>query len=165
MTEKRKVNELEVAELCGDIAFEIRYDASDGPSPSRPFIEMPIAIIAPVRGGLIPGVYMSHLLGIPLFPINYSLRDHKADLEIPTSFYHYVLNHTGNTVLLIYDIVDTGETFRGIQEAFENFDGINLLTSTLYHNIDAQNVNVDYSGEQLSRSDDKRWYDFYWEKS
>lgn len=166
MTEKRIVNETEIEALCQSIAASIK-NACDVPVWSKHLAnkqEFPVAIIAPVRGGLIPGVYMSHLLGIPLFPINYSLRDHKADLEIPTSFYHYMLNHTGKTVLLVDDIVDTGDTFRGITEAFDHFEGVDLITAALFTNTES-GVRVDYSGELLKRSEDERWYDFFWEKT
>lgn len=160
---KTKITEQQVAEWCAKITTEVYLGGVDEQTLIDGSHTMPIAILAPVRGGLTPAVYLSHMLEIPMFPMNYSLRDHHSDLEIPTSFYHYVLNHKGNTVLLVDDIVDTGATFKGILAEFEEFDGVNLKTAALLHNTD-QEVPVDFAGKRFKRSEDATWFEFFWEK-
>lgn len=73
-------------------------------------------IIAPSRGGLVPGVILSHLSGKRLIPIVWSTRDHvNDDLNRDKSNFIYRIAYdiyNGSKVVLIDDINDTGETFK-----------------------------------------------------
>ena len=64
----------------------------------------PAVIVGIARGGLTPGVMISHWLNLPFKPIHASLRD----------FPHweaYLPKPTDKRVLVVDDICDSGETF------------------------------------------------------
>lgn len=117
-------------------------------------------IVAPVRGGLIPGVMLSHALGIPLFPLSYSLRDHKAIEDVPSSLLSFVENKRNLPVLLVDDIVDNGSTINGILEHLKMIPIIDV--AALAHNIEAP-VKVRYSHQEFRRSVCSDWFNFFWE--
>lgn len=88
------------------------------------------AIVAPSRGGLVPGVIASHVLhDVPLIPIVYSSKqgmgDKLNDNQIPT------LNDV-KKILLIDDIADSGYTLEELVGAFEE-QGIVVITATLHY--------------------------------
>tara|TARA_Y100000817_G_scaffold241460_1_gene193358 strand:+ start:1376 stop:1690 length:315 start_codon:yes stop_codon:yes gene_type:complete len=65
---------------------------------------MPQVIVGIARGGLTPGVMLSHWLNLPFKPIHASLRD----------FPHwetYLPKPTDDRILVVDDICDSGETF------------------------------------------------------
>lgn len=71
------------------------------------------AIIAPTRGGLIPGVMLSHMLSIPMFPVNISTRDRagplpKYEWAFPSELVSSIKQPAH--VLIVEDIVDSGKT-------------------------------------------------------
>lgn len=119
-------------------------------------------VIAPVRGGLVPGVMLSHILGIPLFPLSYSLRDHKAIEDVPWSLINFVEARRDQPVLIIDDIVDGGDTMLGILEHLAPIPIIDV--AALIHNIEAP-VKVRFSHSEIKRSEFKEWFNFYWELS
>lgn len=124
---------------------------------------IPDCVIGPVRGGLIPGVMMSHILGIPFFPVSYSLRDHKAKEDAPRSLINFVNQSRNKTVLLIDDIVDTGDTFEGIlNHLSEVLSGAAIVPSALIVNTE-QPLQVRYTAKVIKRSEDNDWYEFFWE--
>lgn len=125
--------------------------------------EPPICVIAPVRGGLIPGVMMSHRLGIPLFPLSYSLRDHKANEDIPDSVFEYVTRSENKRVILIDDIVDGGHTMKDlVTKLQERISDIQIETAALICNI-AQDFQPNHIGWTIDRSKDDDFIDFFWE--
>lgn len=90
------------------------------------------------RGGLIPAVYLSHRLDIPYIPIHQLI----DSLIIPK-----------NKILVVDDIVDSGETIsRIIDEKY--------LTASLHYRIGASHV-PNFYGSVLH---DQRWILYPWEK-
>jgi len=72
-------------------------------------------IIGVTRGGLVPAVHLSHLLGIPMATVQYQLRDGDGSMHIAS--------HEGyQKALIVDDICDTGDTIRGLSEIFKNTD-------------------------------------------
>lgn len=135
----------------------IAHDIRNNPKPA------PICVIAPVRGGLVPGVMMSHLLGIPLFPISYSLRDHKANEDIPDSVFEFVTRSTNKRVILIDDIIDAGDTIKGlVAKIKDRIDEIDIEIASLIHNT-AQDFVPDYPGWPIDRNKDDEFVEFFWE--
>lgn len=73
-------------------------------------------IVAVSRGGLVPGVLMSHYMDLPLKPLAWSTRDHLDqvhDLTIAEDI------KEGKTILLVDDINDSGKTFIEILSDWE----------------------------------------------
>ena len=64
----------------------------------------PCCIVGISRGGLLPGVMMSHWLNKPFKPVKAALRDF-PELE------DYLPRKTDERVLIVDDICDSGETF------------------------------------------------------
>ena len=64
----------------------------------------PQVIVGLSRGGLIPGVMMSHWFGIPFKPVQAALRDF-AEWE------DYLPRPTDERVLIVDDICNSGNTF------------------------------------------------------
>lgn len=65
-------------------------------------------IVGISRGGLIPAVIMSHQMGLPLVPVQWSTRDHSQRMHNLTIAEDL---QRGATILLVDDINDSGKTF------------------------------------------------------
>ena len=82
----------------------------------------PDMIISINRGGLVPGVYLSHALKVPHYPVHYQTRDFvpgkHAKNKWTFAFKPHSINHDKN-VLLVDDINDTGKTFTAILKWWE----------------------------------------------
>ena len=103
--------------------------------------EQPEYIVGLSRGGLIPAVILSHMTGIPLFPVKYSSKsgagDNKNhDNELPMLPSEYESGShcgmTSPTVLLVDDISDSGLTLREVKDTYE-YQGHNVYTAALYY--------------------------------
>jgi len=127
----------------------------------------PDVIIAPVRGGLVPGVYLSHYFNVPLEPISLSLRDFKNDSVNLT-----VLNKYKN-ILVIDDILDSGETFDILQHRFVGYSHDRqfktetlqeIRYSTLFYNIANKfDFTPDYYANEMNKSEEDVWIEFPFE--
>ena len=69
----------------------------------------PDVIVGLSRGGLTPGVMLSHWLKKPFKPIKAALRDHPE-------WENYLPKKSDKRVLIIDDVCDSGETFTKMQE-------------------------------------------------
>jgi hypoxanthine phosphoribosyltransferase len=116
-------------------------------------------IAAISRGGLVPGIIMSHHLGIPLIPVQWSTRDHTArnrDSVIAEDL------ASGSTILLVDDINDSGQTFIELIADWEYNDQCRgkLITATLFQRYSTQRPSNFY--DRLIETDN--WIQFPWEK-
>ena len=109
----------------------------------------PEQIVALGRGGLIPGVHLSHILDIPLVPLMWQTRDGAVNEKFTTDKYS----------LIVDDINDSGRTLSEVttQNVFEN----SYSVAVLYHKWSSSYKNVDFYGEV---AEDDVWYVFPWEK-
>ena len=116
-------------------------------------------VAAVSRGGLIPGVTVSHHLGLPLVPIQWSTRDHSQ--QVHQSIVMEDL-HAGSTVLLVDDINDSGRTFIELIDDWSYNDQCEgkLVTASLFQRYSTQCPSDFYS--RLIQSDS--WVVFPWEK-
>jgi hypoxanthine phosphoribosyltransferase len=105
-------------------------------------------IVGLSRGGLIPGVILSHLLGVPLTPIVWQSRDGFLK-EI-----NKLRVFDSNTTLVVDDICDTGKTIFEIQEAAPSVK-IAVLVNKRH------DILLDFHA--YSMYNDKRWILFPWE--
>ena len=69
----------------------------------------PDVIVGLSRGGLTPGVMLSHWLKKPFKPVKAALRDHPE-------WEDYLPRKSDKRVLIIDDVCDSGETFTKMQE-------------------------------------------------
>lgn len=100
------------------------------------------------RGGLIPGIYLSHILGIPFVAIN-------KDCQ----FNHNKLDY--KNALVIDDINDTGSTLSDFAGRYNNlFDIVRYATVV---NNTSSSFTVDYSGYDYNKHDEPDWIVFPWE--
>ena len=72
----------------------------------------PDYIVGLTRGGLVPGVLLSHLLGVPMHTLKVQLRDGEEDTEMNCWMPEDVVKATN--VLIVDDINDTGDTLAWI---------------------------------------------------
>ena len=109
-------------------------------------------IIGVTRGGLVPAVQLSHLLGVPMATVQYQLRDGNGSMHI-TSQQSY------QKALIVDDICDTGDTIRGLSEVFKNTDFAVLVDKT-------GDSMVKYRAEYFEADDwaPVHWVVFPWEQ-
>jgi hypoxanthine phosphoribosyltransferase len=103
---------------------------------------VPEKIFAIKRGGVCLGTSLSYIMNKPVYYIN---KDEK------------ILNEEKNTILIVDDICDTGETFKSVTKNIKNFK-----SCSLFFNI-KQNFNVDYFAKKIDRDTEKFWIVFPWE--
>ena len=121
----------------------------------------PQVIISIARGGLIPGVYLSHLLGIRNIPIVWQTRDGSIKESPP-------LISKDHQILIVDDINDSGKTFTQIMKDINknnqhlNYDIIkrNVKTMSIFTRH-SSTFHVDFSPNKLDTDD---WIEFPWEK-
>ena len=114
------------------------------------------------RGGLVPGVYLSHQLDVPMLSI-----DHSS--QVP-GFAEELLGKVaaksvaGVKLLFVDDINDSGGTIATIRSVLARHGcrGENMLFAVLISNV-RSTVTVDYAAQEIDRHIDKRWFVFPWE--
>jgi len=116
-------------------------------------------IIGLTRGGLIPAVVLSHKLEIPLTPLQWS---NSEDGE--KEFVEWITDdlNQGQKMLIVDDIVDSGETISSLLESWGDFPKENVSIASLIYNTD-QEVLVDFFDTCIERSKEKSWFNFWWE--
>lgn len=116
-------------------------------------------IVAVSRGGLIPGVILSHKMNLPLYPVLWSTRDHEqrityCDIAEDLS--------NGKTILLVDDINDSGKTFLELIQDWDYNDKNEgtIITATLCDRYTTV-IPSNYYGILI---DNDNWVIFPWEK-
>ena len=109
-------------------------------------------IVGVSRGGLVPGVILSHALDIPFEPLQWQTRD--GDLKDTLSI---ALKSTEdpNDILFVDDICDSGLTIGSIRNIFPESQWAVLYSKK-------GNMGIDFEGERLYNN--KQWIVFPWEK-
>ena len=130
----------------------------------------PDYIVGLTRGGLVPGVLLSHLLDVPMHTLKVSLRDDQQDCEINTWMPEDVTD--GKNILIVDDINDTGDTLAWIRDDWEKsvFKGDiefhwhkRIKVAVLVNNL-ASDENVDWCADEINKAEDPSWICFPWEK-
>jgi xanthine phosphoribosyltransferase len=114
------------------------------------------------RGGLVPAVYISHELQVPMLSIDHSSKVPGFADELLRKVADK--SATGTRLLFVDDINDSGGTIVYIRNllADNGCTPQNLRFAVLMDNCRSQ-ARVDYAAEQLDRAEDKRWFVFPWE--
>lgn len=113
------------------------------------------------RGGLVPAVYLSHRLNLPMISIDYSAGSSDAPSPIATVAARSAM---GIRLLLVDDINDSGGTIARlrVQLGKEGGEADNLRFAVLLNN-GSSGQGVDYWASMVDRRTDKRWFVFPWE--
>ena len=117
----------------------------------------PNVIVGLSRGGLTPGVMMSHWMKKPFKPIKTSLRDFPE-------WEDYLPRKTDERVLIVDDICDSGETFHKIREHINERkkNGVDVRFATLWWNNEC-NFEPHYYVNEIAKDSTKTWIHFCWE--
>ena len=95
--EKVYYGDVHVREMIGDISMKMHRDNWK-----------PDYIVGLTRGGLIPAVYLSHYLDVPMETLKVSFRDSTSESESNLWMAEDAFN--GKNILIVDDINDTGAT-------------------------------------------------------
>jgi len=122
----------------------------------------PDFVIGIGRGGLVPAVYISHCLDMPMLSIDHSSKVPGFADELLRKVAEK--STVGTKLLFVDDINDSGGTIDYIRCLLENdgCDAANLRFAVLLNNSRSK-VSVDYWAQMIDRNEDKRWFVFPWE--
>jgi uncharacterized protein len=142
----------------------------------------PDYIVGLTRGGLIPAVYMSHMLDIPMHTLKVSLRDN-ADTESNCWMAEDAFGKTApldftvyKNILILDDINDTGATLDWIIQdwpkgclpnnpRWNDVWGNNVRFAVLFDNLSSEfSRKVDYSAVEINKAEEPVWIVYPWEK-
>ena len=119
---------------------------------------IPDIILGVNRGGLIPGVYLSHRLNRPHEVLDVRLRDHTAESNFDNLHRAVTL---GKKILIMDDINDTGATFQHIAD---NCIYDSRIRYAAVINNRPSPFEVNYWGYEIDKSVNDQWVVFTWEE-
>jgi hypoxanthine phosphoribosyltransferase len=122
----------------------------------------PDFVIGIGRGGLVPAVYISHQLDLPMLSIDHSSKVPGFADELLAKV--AAKSVAGTRLLFIDDINDSGGTIDYVRRllADNDCDSDNLRFAVIISNSRSR-VAVDYWTQMIDREEDKRWFVFPWE--
>ncbi|MDR6509909.1 hypoxanthine phosphoribosyltransferase [Novosphingobium capsulatum] len=114
------------------------------------------------RGGLVPAVYMSQILNVPMLSIDQSAKVPGFADELLVKL--ATMTKAGQRILIIDDINDSGRTIAQVRRLLRAHDTVedNLRFAVMINNAVSQET-VDYAVQTIDRTTDKRWFVFPWE--
>ena len=122
----------------------------------------PEVIVGLSRGGLTPGVMLSHWMQKPFKPVKASLRDFPE-------WEDYLPKKTDERVLIVDDICDSGETFDRIKSYIKGPRinqplelPVEVRFATLWWNNEC-NVEPHYYVNEIAKDSTGTWIHFPWE--
>ena len=117
----------------------------------------PDVIVGLSRGGLTPGVMMSHWMKKPFKPIKTALRDYPE-------WEDYLPRKTDKRVLIVDDVCDSGETFYKIREHITSRkeNRVDVRFATLWWNNEC-NFKPHYFAQEIAKDSTNTWINFCWE--
>ena len=160
--EKVYYDEIHIKEMIGDITMQMNRDNWK-----------PDYIVGLTRGGLIPAVYLSHYLNIPMETLKVSLRDN-ADTE--SNLWMAEDAYNGKNILIVDDINDTGATLDWIINDWQsscmpnspkwlNVWGNNVRIAVLVDNLSSNfSRKVDYCAVEINKAEKDVWIVYPWER-
>jgi hypoxanthine phosphoribosyltransferase len=135
----------------------------------------PDYIVGITRGGAIPAVMLSQFFGIPMRPLQVSLRDGGdcvSDLGMAEDAFGH--EEDPKNILIVDDINDQGSTIAWIKQDWPSgcFPDHNQWTKTWGHNVRfatltnnmASKETVDYSVWEVNKAEEDCWLVYPWEE-
>ena len=121
----------------------------------------PKCIVGLARGGLVPGVKLSHYLDIPFYALN----------KDESNFWLAEDALEGTEMLVIDDINDTGKTINELKEDWAESHGewdkifnVGNVKFAVLINNEASEVEVNYTGLSINKVENPEWCVFPWEE-
>jgi xanthine phosphoribosyltransferase len=135
----------------------------------------PDYIVGITRGGAVPAILLSQYLGIPMRPLQVSLRDGQgcvSDLGMAEDAYG-IDDEAAKNILIVDDINDQGSTITWIKEdwpsgcfpddaTWDSVWGNNVRFAVLTHNL-ASKADVDYYAWEVNKAEEDCWLVYPWE--
>jgi uncharacterized protein len=123
---------------------------------------LPEFVIGVGRGGLVPAVYISHQLEVPMLSIDHSAKVPGFADELLGKI--AAMSAQGSRLLFVDDINDSGGTIQYIREllAASGADAANMRFAVVINNQRSR-AKVDLWADTIDRDEDKRWFVFPWE--
>jgi hypoxanthine phosphoribosyltransferase len=122
---------------------------------------VPDSLVCIAKGGLVPGVKLAHLLNIPQLDVVYIKRNITSDLfperTLPELYWSEITNIEKSRVLIIDDIVGSGDTMILASNVAEAYGPLSVKTASLVVNINCNR----YPDFFVLEVDD--WIVFPWE--
>ncbi|MFL2991013.1 MAG: phosphoribosyltransferase [Cytophagales bacterium] len=117
---------------------------------------IPDLILSINRGGCIPGVFLSHKMGVKheVFSFNINIRNAEIDL-------YKKLISKYSSILIIDDINDTGKTLSKMSDLFK--ENLSKLKFAVLINNKSSSFKVDYYSDEIDKNIDNSWIVFPWE--
>ena len=109
-------------------------------------------IVGLTRGGLIPAVVLSHKLGVPMLASNWATDRKKPSLTLMD-----ILDNPRNKVLLVDEILDSGNTVKSFMDIHGKTDVAVLVWNK------EQSIVPNYHDIDIERSNFPDWIEFWWE--
>ena len=118
----------------------------------------PDVIVGLSRGGLTPGVMMSHWMKKPFKPIKTALRDYPE-------WEDYLPRKSDERVLIVDDVCDSGETFHKIRNYINDRkkNGVDVRFAVLWWNNEC-NFEPHYYAQEIAKDSTNTWINFWWER-
>lgn len=145
--EKMILDYIDITMMCESLANQMKDSKPD-------------LVVGLTRGGLVPAVHLSHLLGVPMECVNWSTRDgdsREHNLNVSEAI------EDGKTVVFVDDINDSGETLYGIMN---HYDYTTTLRQCLYATLiskESSRFTVDFTADCIHSKDEDKWVVFPWE--
>ena len=121
-------------------------------------------IVAPYRGALPMGVYLSNKLNLPLSIVDYQSRDGFVGAPKEPVLIKNAGIMSNQTLVIIDDIYDTGLTLNKIRDyLFSEFQETRVKGYCLHRNVRNQVLHSHYADWVTTINDTKKWVQYPWE--
>ncbi len=150
---KRYLTDTDIKNFCGSIVREI------GCNYWRPSV-----IVAPGRGGFLPGLMLSHYYECPLIPLRLSTRDfvtNDPDAELKAVLQKSLMHRS---VLVVDDINDSGKTMNRIHNLYQTLDypADDVRFAALLEKS-SSSFSAHYVGQEIHEDREQEWVVFPYE--